>query len=336
MATEAIPETSKSCTRGVASCGHQHEDPPRRGLSIAKCAQNSAKSCSGNQSQESAVDDEMSRSADRNRHFAEMRTTLHVSERLFHLVERKSLVDDRLHAACRDGVRHRLEILDRSDREALQALLVHDHQGQPRVRRRWPGEHADERDRTADPGRPDRFIQGADAANLDDQVDAVAAPLAGFLSPVGCCLVVQCEICAELPEAFDLGVAGGGRDDARAAHLRKLNGEEGHAAGALRQDGLAGFYAAEFYHRAPGRDPGAGQCGGFDIAEVLRRSNQRVLWKETILGENAAHRAAEGRAHLRFAGLAADPAFEETADDAVVAYKFPYARADPLDHARTV
>jgi hypothetical protein len=49
------------------------EDPLRRNASVAKCAQNSAKSCNGNRSLESAVDGEMSRSADLDRHFAEMR-----------------------------------------------------------------------------------------------------------------------------------------------------------------------------------------------------------------------------------------------------------------------
>jgi hypothetical protein len=42
-------------------------EPLLKGLSIPKCAQNSAKSCNGNRSLESAVDDEMSRSADRDR-----------------------------------------------------------------------------------------------------------------------------------------------------------------------------------------------------------------------------------------------------------------------------
>ena len=132
MATEAIPETSNSCTRGVASCGHEHRGPPRRGLSIPKCAQNSAKSCSGNQSQESA-DGEMSPSADRNRHFAEMRAALHMGKRVLGLIETERSVDHRLHPIGRDGIHHRLEVLDRSDGDALQPLLLHDHQGQPRV-----------------------------------------------------------------------------------------------------------------------------------------------------------------------------------------------------------
>ncbi len=164
----------------------------------------------------------------------------------------------------------------------------------------------------------------------------MAAPFAGFLSPVGCRLVVQCKVCAELLETFDLGIAGRGCDGARAAHFRKLNGKQGYPAGALCQNGLAGFQAAELDDRAPGREPGAGERGGFDVAEVLRRSDQRVLRKYPIFGEDAFHRAAEGCAHLCFARFAADPAFEETADDAVAGREFPHARADPFDDARTV
>ena len=67
-----------------------------------------------------------------------------------------------------------------------------------------------------------------------------------------------------------------------------------------------------------------------------RRSDQRVLRKNPVLAKDAVHRAAEGSAHLCFAGLTADPAFEETADDAVAGCEFPHIGADPLDHARTV
>jgi len=43
-------------------------------------------------------------SSDRDRHFAEMRAALHMGKRLFRLVERKSLVDHRLHPMNRDGM----------------------------------------------------------------------------------------------------------------------------------------------------------------------------------------------------------------------------------------
>ena len=164
----------------------------------------------------------------------------------------------------------------------------------------------------------------------------MAAPFAGFLSPVGRRLVVQGKICAELLETFDLGIAGRSCNDARAAHFRELNCKQRYPAGALCQNGLTGSHTAELDDRAPGRDPGAGERGGLDVAEVLRRSDQRVLGKDPILGENAVHRAAEVCAHLCLAGLATDPAFEETADDAVTSREFPRARADPLDHACTV
>ena len=42
--------------------------------------------------------------SNRNRHFAEMRAALHMDKRLFRLIERKNLVDHRLHPMNRDGM----------------------------------------------------------------------------------------------------------------------------------------------------------------------------------------------------------------------------------------
>ena len=55
---------------------------------------------------------------------------------------------------------------------ALQALLLHHHQRQARIALRRSREDADEGDRAADPGGADRFVERANAADLDDQVDA--------------------------------------------------------------------------------------------------------------------------------------------------------------------
>ena len=43
-------------------------------------------------------------SSNRNRQFVEMRAALHMGKRLFRLVERKNLVDHRLHLMNRDGM----------------------------------------------------------------------------------------------------------------------------------------------------------------------------------------------------------------------------------------
>ena len=123
----------------------------------------------------------------------------------------------------------------------------------------------------------------------------------------------------------------------RAPHsFGELKREQRYAAGALRQHGLAGLDAAEFDHRAPGRDAGARQRGGLDIAEMFWRLDQRVLRKDPVLRQNTVDRAAESAVHPGFAGLAAGPVFEEAADDAVAAGEFPNACADPFDHAGAV
>ena len=77
------------------------------------------------------------------------------------------------------------EILDGADRDALQALLLHHHQRQPRVGGRGAGKNTDEGDRAADPGGADRLVQSTDASDFDDEIYAIVRQLACFLSPVG-------------------------------------------------------------------------------------------------------------------------------------------------------
>lgn len=112
MAAEAIPETSKSCARCAASCGQEHRGSFGERPVDRQIRSKLGKILRWNQSQELAVDGEMSRSADLDRHLPEMRAALHMGKRLFHLVERKGLVDHGLHPVNRDGIRHRLEVLN--------------------------------------------------------------------------------------------------------------------------------------------------------------------------------------------------------------------------------
>jgi hypothetical protein len=69
-------------------------------------------------------------------------------------------------------------------------------------------------------------------------------------------------------QALRLPGAGSRRDHAGAQHLGELQGEQGDAAGSLRQHGIAGPDAGE---RGPGGDAGARQrCGLFE--GQMRRS----------------------------------------------------------------
>src|SRR5215468_1778411 len=120
--------------------------------------------------------------------------------------------------------------------------------------------------------RADRLVQRADAADFDDEIDAMAGHLPRELAPFRCGLVVDGDVGAELLELFDLGLARRGRDHARAAHFCELQCEDRNAAGALGQHRLPRPDVAEFYHRAPRRQPGTGERSRLGIAEMIRRA----------------------------------------------------------------
>src|SRR6516164_1571973 len=197
-------------------------------------------------------------SSDCNRDLPKTRAARHMSECFLRLIERKRSIDDGLHSVDAYCIRHRLEIFDRSNGDALQALLLQHYERKAQFGRRRASEHADERDGAADPGRPDRLIEGTDPSHFHDEIYALPGQFPRLPSPIGRVLVVERDIGAEASEPLDLGVARGGRDDARPAHLRKLKREEGYTAGTLRQNSPARFHATELDHRAPGREPGAG------------------------------------------------------------------------------
>ena len=71
-------------------------------------------------------------------------------ERFSRLRERKYAIDHGPGPVQRHRIGHRLQILDRTDRDALQPLLLHHHQRNAQILRRRAGEHADEGDGAAD------------------------------------------------------------------------------------------------------------------------------------------------------------------------------------------
>src|SRR5262249_21017915 len=127
-----------------------------------------------------------------------------------------------------------------------------------------------------------------------------------------------------------------GADARRAAHLRELKREDGRAAGGLRQDSLDGLHAAEFDHRTPGGQSGAGKGSGFDVGKVIRSPDQCLRWKDVVLGEDAVDGAAERALHLGRARFAADPRLAEAADDAIARRKLPDIWTHRLHDASTV
>jgi hypothetical protein len=98
---------------------------------------------------------------------------------------------------------------------------------------------------------------------------------------------------AERAELLKLGFAGGERDDTAAEELGELKGEEGDAARAQREHGLAGDHRLWPQERIPGGDTGAGQGGRLLPCEVRGYLHRPLLVEEGMLREHAVEGAAE-------------------------------------------
>ena len=103
-----------------------------------------------------------------------MRAAGHVGERRLGFRERKGLVHHRCQTVRRDRVRHRLKVTTEPTVTPCSRCCCITISGR-RDSDRPSSEHADEGDGAADSGRTDRFIECADAADFDDEVDAVIA-----------------------------------------------------------------------------------------------------------------------------------------------------------------
>src|SRR5262245_30266929 len=90
------------------------------------------------------------------------------------------------------------------------------------------------------------------------------------------------------------------------------------------------------YHRAPRRQPGTGERSRLGIAEMIRRAHQRGRRPDAVFAQHAIEGAAEIRAHLFLARLAAEPTLEKTACHAVASLEARDTDADAFHHARAI
>src|SRR5215831_6566098 len=116
----------------------------------------------------------------------------------------------------------------------------------------------------------------------------------------------------------------------------ELQCEDRNTAGALGQHRLPRPDVAEFYHRAPRRQPGTGERSRLGIAEMIRRAHQRGRRPDAVFAQHAIEGAAEIRAHLFLARLAAEPTLEKAAGHAVASLEARDTDADAFHHARAI
>jgi hypothetical protein len=125
-----------------------------------------------------------------------------------------------------------------NDQTLEPGLLCHQSRGRHFVPK--AGEHANERDVSANPHRSDRLRERTWPADLNHMIYATpAAPVARASAPVIVLPVVDRKIGAHRAYPLQLLVGRRGGDDRCAHHLRDLQGENRDAAGAECQHDIA-------------------------------------------------------------------------------------------------
>ena len=230
---------------------------------------------------------------------AEVRPLLHVPQRLARLVEGEGVADDGLEAVLGEKAVHVLEHGAAAHEDVLHAQLLGRHRLGLRLAPA-AGQQADERDVAAGARGADGLGQRARAAHLQHVVHALASGAREHgLVPVGRLLVVDELVGAERLAPLQLVVVAGGEQHARAGRVGQLQGEDGHAARALRQHRLPGREAALGKQRVPRRQGRARQRGALLVGQVLGQVHQRLGVHHHVLGEHPVHRARAQRAQLR-------------------------------------
>jgi hypothetical protein len=112
-----------------------------------------------------------------------------------------------------------------------------------------------------------------------------------------------------------------------------LEGEEGDAAGAEDEDGLAGVEIAFVDEGVPGGEGSAGEGGGFFEREMRGGVDEAGFGEEVRGGEDAVDGSAEGGLARGGLDFAVEPVLEEEAADVVAGLEGSDVRADGGDDA---
>src|SRR5262249_20791894 len=120
---------------------------------------------------------------------------------------------------------------------------------------------------------------------VDNLVDtATSGELAHGHMPIWRRSVIDDRVRSERPQACRLIIARGGRDDARAEQLRKLQREEGDPSRAEGENRIARFEASSTGERVPGGDRSAGERRSLFEREMFWDGDERILVQDDELG----------------------------------------------------
>lgn len=265
-----------------------------------------------------------------------MRAGFHVGERGVEVVEGEVTIDDGRDVVLGEKSIHFDEGVARIDHDARDADAFHEDLGEIDLSAET-GEGAEQRDGSVGGGGPDGLVEGGGAAVLDGEVDAAAfGELEDLLFPVGVCAVVDGFVGSEAAGAGELVIAGAGDDDAGAAGLGDLYGEDGYAACSEREHGLAGADIADGDERAPGGERGDGECCRLGEVESGGQRDEGVGGQDDFLGGEP--RGGQAECALDIAAFEASglPSGNEMRYDVIADLPFGDVVADGGDYAGAV
>ncbi len=255
---------------------------------------------------------------DANADFSEVAAGGDVFEGLAGFGEGEDFVDDGPKFVLLDRAVHFLESLAGADEDALNADVLHEDECEVEGSL-WTGEDADEANVATHFAGTDGLIEGAYAADFDDVVCAhPSGLLLDFFGPLFVFAVVNTVGCAKFGGALEFFVAAGGDDDLCAGELGELEREDGHAAGAEGEHGVAWADAAVAEEAAPCSEARTGEGRAFFVAQVVGKFHSAVFFEDDELGEHAVERTAHGGGVDAVGhGFPGVPVLEETTRDAI-------------------
>jgi hypothetical protein len=178
-----------------------------------------------------------------------------------------------------------------------------------------------------------RYLEGAALTNTNTTREFL-----GRLAPVRILAIVDNMVRTQLLQLLPLGGGAGRGNDLRAGRLGKLDAKDADAAGALREDPLAGLERAalEAVQRVPRRQGRDRQRAALAQVQVRRQAHDARLGEDAVLLQRAVDDPTHARLHRARRQRAALMRLVEQHRHSVARLEVGHGRADRLDGAGAV